>query len=66
MLKRQSYVWTPQDENSLKEMAARGVHLHRIALRLKRSESSIKKRARGLGLVVTSNPRSNFRFDPRT
>jgi hypothetical protein len=55
--------WTPEAEATLREMASQGVYVRRIALRLKRSESSIKKRATLLGLTVSKAPRSNFRFD---
>jgi len=41
----------------LKELAEQGVYLRNIALRLKRSESSIKKRARELGVKVKLTPR---------
>jgi DNA-binding NarL/FixJ family response regulator len=57
MLKRLVYAWTPQDEAKLKELAEQGKHLRTIALRLKRSESSIKKRAHDLGIQVKANPR---------
>ena len=62
MLKRLVYAWTPEDEGKLKQLAERGVYLRNIALRLKRSESSIKKRARDLQIKVQSTPRSRFRF----
>jgi DNA-binding NarL/FixJ family response regulator len=61
MLKRKSYAWTPEDELSLKQLAEKGVHIRAIALRLRRSESSIKKRARELGVKAKLNPRGNFR-----
>ena len=57
MLKRAVYAWTPEDEAKLKELAEQGVYLRNIALRLKRSESSIKKRARELGVKVKLTPR---------
>jgi hypothetical protein len=63
MLRRANSVWTREDEAKLKELAGQGMYLRRIALRLKRSESSIKKRARELGVGVPKTPRSNFRFD---
>ena len=62
MLKRKTYAWTPEDEAALKQLSEKGMHLRAIALRLKRSESSIKKRAFDLGVVVKSPPRSQFRF----
>jgi len=54
--------WTPEDEAALKEMAEKGVYMRRIALRLRRSESSIKKRAVQLGVRVPPTPRPRLRF----
>jgi DNA-binding NarL/FixJ family response regulator len=62
MLKRLVYAWTPEDEAELKELAEQGVYVRNIAIRLKRSESSIKKRARELGIKVRITPRTPFRF----
>jgi hypothetical protein len=62
-MKRASYAWTPQDEARLRDMAQKGVYLRSIALRLRRSESSIKKRARGLGIKLSKPPRSHFSVD---
>jgi hypothetical protein len=55
--------WSPEDEATLREMAGQGVYMRRIALRLRRTENSIKKRAIQLGVKVTKTPRSTFRFD---
>ena len=62
MLKRASYAWTPEDEARLRELAQKGVYLRNIALKLRRSESSIKKRARELGVKVSITPRGRFGF----
>lgn len=62
MLKRASYAWTPEDEAKLRELADKGIYLRNIALKLRRSESSIKKRARDLQIKVQTTPRSRFRF----
>lgn len=62
MLKRKSYAWTSEDEAKLREMAGQGVYLRNIALRLKRSESSIKKKTHDLGIKVERTPKSHFRF----
>jgi DNA-binding NarL/FixJ family response regulator len=62
MLKRLVYAWTPEDQAKLKELAEQGVYVRNIAIRLKRSESSIKKRARELGIKVRITPRTPFRF----
>ena len=63
MLKRAAYAWTPEDEARLKELAGQGMYLRQIALRLRRSESSIRKRARQLGIRLPNTPRGRFRFD---
>jgi hypothetical protein len=63
MLKRFSYAWTPEDEAKLRELAEKGVYRRNIALRLRRSESSVKKRARDLGLTVKTTPRRPFSVD---
>ena len=55
--------WTPIEEATLRELAARGVHLRKIALRLRRSESSVKKRAFHLGVAVAKAPRPSFSFE---
>jgi hypothetical protein len=57
MLNRKSYAWTPEDETTLKELADKGMHLRAIALRLRRSESSIKKKAYDLDIQVKRPPR---------
>ena len=62
MLKRASYAWTPEDEAKLRELASKGIYLRNIALKLRRSESSIKKRARDLQIKVQTTPRSRFRL----
>lgn len=64
MLTRAKYAWTSEDEAILQQLAEKGLHLRAIAFRLKRSESSIKKRAHELGVEVKRPPRSRFRFDP--
>ena len=66
MLKRKSYAWTEEDEAKLKELAGQGIYLRNIALKLKRSESSIKKRSRELGIKVQLTPRTPFRFYRQT
>jgi DNA-binding NarL/FixJ family response regulator len=62
MLTRLNFAWTPQEEATLKALAEQGMCLRSIAFRLKRSESSIKKRARDLGINVKVTPRTPFRF----
>ena len=57
MLKRLVYAWTPEDEAKLRELTEQGLHLRAIALRLKRSESSIKKRSKEIGVKLKPNPR---------
>jgi len=63
MLKRLSYTWTAEDEAKLRDLVEKGVYMRNIALRLRRSESSIKKRAYDLGLKVKKTPRRPFSVD---
>lgn len=62
MLKKKHSAWTPEDEAQLRQFAEQGVNIRHIALRLKRSESSIKKRARELAVQVKRTPRTRFSF----
>ena len=62
MMKRLVYAWTPEDEAKLTSLAEQGVYLRNIAIRLKRSESSIKKKAQLLGIKVKTTPRARFKF----
>jgi len=64
MQKRASHKWTPEDELALRELAEKGFHLRRIALRLRRSESSIKVRAHILHIKIKPTPRYRMKFDP--
>ena len=63
MLKRETYAWTAEDEAKLRELANKGVYRRNIALKLRRSESSIKKRAHDLQIKIQTTPRSRFRID---
>lgn len=63
MLKRKTYAWTEEDEAKLAQMAEQGIPVRNVALRLKRSESSIKKRAQELQVKFTAPRRKRFRFD---
>ncbi len=62
MLKRLVYAWTLEDEAKLTSLAEQGVYLRNIAIRLKRSESSIKKKSQLLGIKVKTTPRARFKF----
>ena len=42
--------WTPEDDAVIREAAKTGVSVSRLAVRLRRSEQSIKARARKLGV----------------
>jgi hypothetical protein len=66
MLRSANHVWTLEDEARLRGMATEGLFLRNIALRLKRSESSIKKRVHDLGITLKKPPRHRFRFDELT
>jgi len=63
MRTRKNWAWTPEDEAKLRDCANKGVHLRSIALKLRRSESSVKTHARALNLKVRPPPRSRMRFD---
>jgi hypothetical protein len=63
MLTRGSYRWTNEDEAKLRALAASGSHVRTIALRLRRSENSIKKRAHDLGIKIKPRPHHRFRID---
>ena len=65
MLRRASYAWTAQDEAKLKAMVEAGAFLRNIAIRLRRSESSVSKHARELGVKVKRRPRFHFDSSPR-
>ena len=49
--------WTQAHDDLLRELAASGVSKARIAIRLQRTENSIKHRAMTLGVKVASPPR---------
>jgi hypothetical protein len=62
-MRRANWSWTADDETKLRELADKGVHLRAIALRLRRSESSIRKRAHELKIAVRRPPKGSFRAD---
>ena len=62
-MRRANWSWTTDDETRLRELADQGFHLRAIALRLRRSESSIRKRAHELKIAVRRPPKGNFRVD---
>lgn len=62
-MRRSNWSWTIDDEARLRELADKGLHLRAIAVRLRRSESSIRKRAHELQVAVRRPPRGNFRVD---
>jgi hypothetical protein len=63
MLKRANYAWTPEDEVKLRELAGQGIQIRSISVRLRRSVSSIKKRAGSIGVELPKPRRSRFRFE---
>jgi len=65
MPKRASHKWTTEDEVELRELVEKGFYLRRIALRLRRSESSIKVRAHILHIKIKPTPRYRMKFDTR-
>jgi hypothetical protein len=59
---QRSYLpWNVESDLELRELAAKGLNLRRLALRLRRSESSIKKRVYTLEIQVKAAPRFRFR-----
>jgi hypothetical protein len=66
MKRRRIHAWTTDEEARFVELVERGFYLRRIALRLRRSESSIKQRAKILGLEVKKTPRGSFSVDAKT
>jgi hypothetical protein len=62
-MKRQGAKWTTVEEAKLRELANAGAHVRGIALKLRRSESSVRRRAHELGVAVKPAPRGTFRFN---
>jgi hypothetical protein len=62
ILQRASYAWTAEDEAKLREWAGSGVKIHSMSVRLRRSVSSMKKRAELLGVRITKSPGADFAF----
>jgi DNA-binding NarL/FixJ family response regulator len=58
MVRRNNESWSAEEEAVLREMAAQGKKRLLIALRLRRSESAVKRRATVLGLRLPPNRRS--------
>jgi hypothetical protein len=60
--------WTAEDDAALRDLVEKGVYLRRIALRLRRPESSVLKRAHDMHIKVKSTPRCGYmamaRHDP--
>ena len=54
--------WSSADEATLRELVGKGFNLRKLALRLRRSECSVKKRAFLLDIKVAPPRRSRFRF----
>ena len=48
--------WTPELDSELKLLLSKGVSVQRIAVRLNRTQSVVKGRARFLGLELPSIP----------
>jgi hypothetical protein len=62
-MKQRWSLWTVEDEAKLRELAGLGANIRTIALTLRRTESSIKTRARAIGITLKPAPRSRFRID---
>jgi hypothetical protein len=48
--------WTPNDDVTLRELAAAGKHVVTIAVELRRSEATIRKKAKEIGVEIAKNP----------
>ena len=57
---RKNWAWTTEDEGKLRDHVAKGAHLRILAIRLKRSEASIKMHARALNVQIQPKPRSSL------
>jgi hypothetical protein len=65
MPERANHKWTTEDEAALRELVVKGFYLRQISLRLRRSESSIKKRAIDLNIIIKPTPRYRVRRNSR-
>jgi DNA-binding NarL/FixJ family response regulator len=54
--------WSSEEDETLARLVAEGASKVQIALKLKRTQSSIAMRAKKLGLTLKR--RKRFRFDP--
>jgi hypothetical protein len=48
--------WTPSDDVTLRELAAAGKHVVTIAVEMRRSEPTIRKKAKEIGVEIVKNP----------
>jgi hypothetical protein len=48
--------WTPSDDVTLRELAAAGKHVVTIAVEMRRSETTIRKKAKEIGVEIVKNP----------
>jgi hypothetical protein len=55
--------WTAEEDAKLRQLAELGVPRRNIALKLRRTESGVKNRARDLNVTLPRNRRSAFRTD---
>jgi hypothetical protein len=62
-MNRQGARWTDAEDAKLRALAGSGAHARSIALKLRRTESSIKARVRAIGMTLRPPPKTRFRFD---
>jgi hypothetical protein len=56
-MKRRHFVWTPEEDARLRELAARGIAAPRVAVVLGRSEKSVRRRALALNIAIRKQSR---------
>jgi hypothetical protein len=57
MLSRRNYFWSEAEDAKLRAFAQNGVYVRNIAIRLKRTPTGVRRRAKQLGLSLPSRPR---------
>jgi hypothetical protein len=56
-MKRRHFVWTPEEDERLRQLAAKGVAVPRVAVVLRRSEQSVRRRALALNIRIRKQSR---------
>jgi hypothetical protein len=56
-MKRRHFVWTSEEDERLRELAAKGIAAPRVAVVLGRSEKSVRRRAQALKIAIRKQSR---------